>query len=118
MLNLLSNSVRFTPAKGKITIFAQLEEGGGFCFGVKDTGIGIDQKEQETVFEQFAQAERDPLRAEKGTGLGLPIVKGLAAAHNGTVRLQSELGVGTCVTIFLPADRVSSRRDDRMESAA
>ncbi|MEY4880352.1 MAG: hypothetical protein RJB62_1821, partial [Pseudomonadota bacterium] len=118
LLNLLSNSVRFTPAEGKITIFAQLSDEGEFCFGVKDTGIGIDEKERETVFEQFAQAERDPLRAEKGTGLGLPIVKGLAVAHHGRVRLQSEMGVGTCITIFLPAERVSPCRDGQLESAA
>ncbi|HUK33659.1 MAG TPA: ATP-binding protein, partial [Vicinamibacterales bacterium] len=57
-------------------------------------------------FENFGQGRQDALTMERGTGLGLPIVKGLAAAHGGRLELESRLGRGTCVTVFLPASRL------------
>jgi len=58
------------------------------------------------VFDRFGQGRHDVTTADKGTGLGLAIVKGFAEAHDGTVALESELGVGTRVTAYLPAARV------------
>jgi len=108
LINLLSNAMKNTPQGGQIKVFARCLSDGGFAFGVEDNGVGIAESEQGAVFEAFAQAERDPKRAAKGTGLGLPIVSGLAAAHGGHVRLQSRIGAGTCVTVVLPAARVLS----------
>jgi signal transduction histidine kinase len=110
LLNLLSNAIKFTRAGGEVVVFGGLEPDGEFAFGVKDTGIGIAEADQARVFDSFGQGRHDSVTASKGTGLGLPIVKGLAFAHGGRVALQSEIGVGTCVTVFLPANRVSLLR--------
>ncbi|HEY8696109.1 MAG TPA: HAMP domain-containing sensor histidine kinase [Rhizomicrobium sp.] len=106
LLNLFSNAVKFTPPGGRIVAFARTEADGTFAFGVSDTGIGIAEDDQHRVFENFGQGRHDVVTADKGTGLGLPIVKGLVAAHGGQVKLESAVGEGTCVTVLLPASRV------------
>ena len=103
LLNLLSNAVKFTPPGGTVTAFAHLEANGALAFGVSDTGLGIADDDQERVFQNFGQGRHDVVTADKGTGLGLPIVKGLVEAHGGTVALTSQVGEGTTVTITLPA---------------
>jgi signal transduction histidine kinase len=70
---------------------------------VADTGVGIAPGALERVFERFARADADRARASGGTGLGLAIVRSIAEAHGGTVRIDSEPGVGTSVSIRLPA---------------
>ncbi len=87
-------------------LFAQLEADGGLAFGVRDEGAGIEEAEQARMFERFGQGRHDVTHARKGTGLGLPIVKGLAEAHGGRVSMQSRLGQGTCVTVWLPPERL------------
>jgi signal transduction histidine kinase len=62
------------------------------------------------VFERFAQGAQEAISGDKGTGLGLPIVKGLVEAHGGTIALDSTPGEGTCATITLPAFRLRSRQ--------
>jgi two-component system cell cycle sensor histidine kinase PleC len=106
LLNLLSNAVKFTPEHGKVTAFAHLTEDGGLAFGVSDTGVGISSEDQVLVFDSFGQGKHDVAIADKGTGLGLAIVKGLAESHGGHVRLDSQVGKGTRVTVHLPASRV------------
>src|SRR5581483_12212435 len=83
MLNLLSNAVKFTPAGGKINVFARRDSRGDLLLGVADTGIGIAPEDHERVFQNFGQGRHDVVTSDKGTGLGLPIVKGLAEAHGG-----------------------------------
>jgi len=114
MLNLLSNAVKFTPAQGRVTLFAEPGEDGGLRFGVTDTGVGISAEDQARVFDSFGQGKHDVTIADKGTGLGLAIVKGLTEAHGGHVRLDSEVGKGTRVTVCLP----SARTRPRMERTA
>jgi two-component system cell cycle sensor histidine kinase PleC len=106
LLNLLSNAVKFTPEHGKVTAFAHRTEDGGLAFGVSDTGVGISSEDQVLVFDSFGQGKHDVAIADKGTGLGLAIVKGLAESHGGHVRLESQVGKGTRVTVYLPANRV------------
>jgi len=106
LLNLLSNAVKFTPEHGKVTAFAHLTEDGGLAFGVSDTGVGISSEDQVLVFDSFGQGKHDVAIADKGTGLGLAIVKGLAESHGGHVQLESQVGKGTRVTVYLPASRV------------
>jgi signal transduction histidine kinase len=110
LLNLLSNAVKFTPEYGTVKIFARRLADGGMLVGVSDTGIGIAAEDQAKVFDSFGQGKHDVAIADKGTGLGLTIVKGLAEAHGGTVRLESEVGVGTTVSLRLPAARVMTRK--------
>ena len=104
--NLLSNALKYTPPGGCVSVFARIEPDGRLAFGVEDTGIGIAEEDQPVVFERFGQGRHDVTTANKGTGLGLAIVKGFAEAHDGSVTLESALGVGTKVTAYLPAARV------------
>ncbi|WP_419904768.1 sensor histidine kinase [Kiloniella sp.] len=106
LLNLLSNSIKFTKPGGDVTITSDIGSDGAFILSIKDTGIGIDSKHQALVMEPFGQVAGSLTRREEGTGLGLPIVKSLVANHGGTFELESEVGIGTTVTITIPKDRV------------
>jgi two-component system cell cycle sensor histidine kinase PleC len=106
LLNLLSNALKFTPPHGCVTAFARIEASGDLSFGVTDTGLGIAEDDLTRVFQNFGQGRHDVVVVDKGTGLGLPIVKGLIEAHGGSVTLTSRVGDGTCVTVTLPEARV------------
>jgi len=107
VLNLLTNAIKFSEPNGAIELFARTGADGAFIFGVRDEGVGIAEEEQAHVFERFGQA-RQSKSADKGSGLGLPIVRGLAEAHEGRVEMNSRLNHGTTVTVTLPAERVIS----------
>lgn len=109
LLNLLTNAIKFSSPGGAIEIFAKLTASGDLAFGVKDEGIGIAEDEQARVFERFSQIRHHIAGVEKGTGLGLPIVRGLAKAHGGDVAMESRIGEGTCVTVTLPGHRLEHR---------
>jgi two-component system cell cycle sensor histidine kinase PleC len=108
LLNLVSNAVKFTPPEGKITVSAHPQPDGSLAITVVDDGMGIAESDQKRVFENFGQGRHDVVTSDKGTGLGLPIVKGLVEAHGGHVTLQSAVGEGTRVTIYMPVSRVIS----------
>jgi|KBSMisStandDraft_5_1062788.scaffolds.fasta_scaffold29382_2 two-component system cell cycle sensor histidine kinase PleC len=110
LLNLLSNAAKFTPPGGRIVVFGRRDTDGSLALGVSDTGVGIPEEDQQKVFESFGQGRHDVVTSDKGTGLGLPIVKGLAAAHGGHVLLKSRVGEGTTVTVILPACRLREQR--------
>ena len=105
LLNMLSNAVKFTPAGGTVTSFARVEDDGGIALGVRDTGVGIAKEDLALVFKKFGQGRHDVVTNDHGTGLGLPIVKGLVEAHGGSITLESERGVGTTITARFPANR-------------
>jgi len=106
ILNLLSNALKFTPAQGSVKVFLRRQPDGSLDFGVIDTGYGIRPEDVKRVFENFGQGRHDVAMPDKGTGLGLPIVKGLVEAHGGRVDLKSRVGEGTTVTVTLPAGRL------------
>ncbi len=97
LLNLLSNSIKFTPAGGRVAVRAGLN-GAGLEVAVHDTGIGIAPEEQKAVFEEFRQVGP---RAE-GTGLGLALTKRFVELHGGSIRLESAPGQGSTFTFTLP----------------
>jgi PAS domain S-box-containing protein len=105
MLNLLSNALKFTPAGGAIEVAARGTPDGGLVFTVRDTGIGIARADFEKIFQPFGQVESSLTRKFEGTGLGLPLTKGLVELHRGSVELESEVGHGTTVRITLPKNR-------------
>jgi two-component system, cell cycle sensor histidine kinase PleC len=115
LLNLLSNAVKFTPSGGNVTVNVAVPPDGALSISVIDDGMGIAQEDLRRVFESFGQGRHDVRTAEKGTGLGLPIVKGLVDAHGGHVTLDSTVGEGTRVTIHFPASRVV---DDELKAAS
>jgi len=108
LLNIISNAVKFTPAGGTVTVFAKRAANGGMDVGVSDTGVGIDPSDLNSVFEAFGQGRHDIASSDRGTGLGLPIVRGLIEAHGGKVRLESELGRGTTVICWFPRERLTA----------
>jgi signal transduction histidine kinase len=97
--NFLNNSVKFTPAGGRVVVTVRGAPDRGVRFDVTDTGPGIAPDELPHVFTRFWQARRT---AHLGTGLGLSIVKGIAVAHRGTVDVQSEVGHGSTFSLVLP----------------
>ncbi|MFQ5776178.1 MAG: sensor histidine kinase [Kiloniellaceae bacterium] len=110
LINLLSNAVKFTPSGGRISIEAGIEPGGAFRITVTDTGIGIARQNICKVMQPFGQLDSMLAREHGGTGLGLPISKALIELHGGTLVMESEPGLGTSVTLRLPANRVRKAR--------
>lgn len=108
LVNFLTNSLKFTPSHGSITVSARLIASGEFEVSVADTGSGISPEDLQKVMSAYYQANRHSNKLEEGAGLGLAIVKGLAEVHQGRVWLESEVGVGTKAILRLPANRVKS----------
>ncbi|MBV8889520.1 MAG: PAS-domain containing protein [Alphaproteobacteria bacterium] len=101
LLNILSNAIKFSNEGGQIIVRARsLPE--RLIIEVEDHGIGMDDEEQERALQPFGQAKSVTTRAHGGTGLGLPITKGLIAAHGGTLSIRSSVGRGTTVRVELP----------------
>ncbi len=101
LFNLISNSIRHTPEKGKITLSAK-RDGENIVLTVADTGAGIPEDDQARVFGKFEHAARTGGRSP-GIGLGLVLVKSFIELHGGEIELQSTPGEGTTVTCRLPA---------------
>jgi signal transduction histidine kinase len=103
--NLLSNAIKFTKKGGKVSLIANKATENGTNFAtiqVKDTGMGIPKEELPNIFEKFNKFQRSGARGEKGTGLGMSIAKEIVEMHKGHISADSEVGVGTTFTIYLP----------------
>ena len=105
VLNILSNAIKFTDRNGTVVVSAFVEES-KVSIRVQDTGIGIPSDELPRISEPFAQTNTDPHMAQHGTGLGLYIVKSLVEAHDGNLTIESEIGVGTTLTVTFPSQGV------------
>ncbi len=103
LFNLMSNSIKFTPRGGTVTISSCLRADGGVTLVVLDTGVGIPKAKHSRVLEPYRQAHEDLMLTQPGTGLGLPIVKSLIELHGGVLKLESEPGKGTAVSLEFPA---------------
>lgn len=109
--NLVTNAINYTPEGGEITVEAGSDEG-GIVVTVSDTGFGIAPKHQDKIFERFYRVKDENTRHITGTGLGLPIVKGLVDSMGGTIELESELGKGSTFTVWLPFDQPQKETAD------
>jgi two-component system phosphate regulon sensor histidine kinase PhoR len=99
--NLITNAIIYTPEGGKVHIAGEVK--GDFVdIRVSDTGYGIAPDEIPLIFERFYRAKTDKTRNIIGTGLGLPIVKSIVEAHNGTVKVESKEGAGSTFSVRLP----------------
>ena len=105
LINLLSNAVKFTPEGGKISVSSFLKND-GLAIEVRDTGIGIAAEDMSKVMTSFGQVESKISRKYEGSGLGLPLAKHLVELHGGTLTIESQVDVGTTVTVMLPSNRV------------
>ncbi|MGL5354198.1 MAG: ATP-binding protein, partial [Clostridium sp.] len=101
LLNLLSNSIKFTKPSGFIDVYIKTKSNNVIII-IKDTGIGIPESYLPFIFERFKQVDTSFTRANEGSGLGLFIVKGIIELHNGTIIVDSEENHGSTFTITLP----------------
>ncbi|NIJ54743.1 tetratricopeptide repeat protein [Dyadobacter arcticus] len=112
--NLLSNAFKFTPPEGHVTVSVALlntpdaaqsparQTNRSLEITVRDTGIGIQEKQLDQIFDRFFQVEGTQVVEQQGTGIGLALVKELVNLHNGTISVKSEVGQGTRFAVHLP----------------
>jgi signal transduction histidine kinase len=105
LLNLLSNAIKFTPRGGSVRLIAYADDR-ELVVQVADTGIGMAKEDIPRALERFGQLDGDLNRKYEGTGLGLPLTKKLAELHGGRLEIESELCVGTKITVAFPAERL------------
>lgn len=102
VLNLLSNSIKFTPPGGQVIVSTQLSETGEVLLRVRDTGVGMSETEVASAMEPFRQLST----SAPGSGLGLPLTKALTEANRAVFAVKSNVNAGTLVEITFPASRV------------
>jgi two-component system, cell cycle sensor histidine kinase PleC len=103
LLNLLANAVKFTEPDGHIKVRARAVSG-GITISIEDSGIGIPKNAIRKLGRPFEQVENQFTRSHKGSGLGLAISRSLAELHGGALRIRSQEGKGTIVTMRLPRE--------------
>jgi len=121
LTNLMSNAIKFTPEKGKVTVCARCKNE-DLAVSISDTGMGIPQEDLLKVFERFYRVNL-PGKQIKGTGLGLAIAYKIVTIHGGRFEVESELGKGTTFTFYLPikskpAKELSVKENEAIEEEA
>jgi signal transduction histidine kinase len=106
VLNLLSNSIKFTDAGGQVIVSTALNDTGDVALRVRDTGVGMSEKDLATALEPFRQLANSVSGVPGGTGLGLPLTKALAEANRASFYIKSAPRSGTLVEIAFPPSRV------------
>ena len=106
LLNLLSNAVKFTRAGGQVIVSSAMEASGEVVVRIRDTGIGMSEKDVETALMPFRQIATAKSGDQRGTGLGLPLTKALVEANRATFAIDSAVDQGTLVRIAFPTTRV------------
>jgi signal transduction histidine kinase len=106
VLNLVSNSIKFTGAGGQVIVSTALTDLGDVVLRVRDTGIGMSEQDIATALEPFRQLATSPRLRSGGTGLGLPLTKALAEANRAGFRITSARNAGTLVEVTFPVTRV------------
>ncbi len=117
LINLLSNSVKFTLSGGHVQVTAGLDQRGGLELIVRDDGTGMDPDDIPVALTPFRQIDGSLSRSHEGTGLGLPLVNSLCQLHGGSLSLASRKGVGTTATVRFPAERTVTEREQQVAGA-
>ena len=105
LLNPLTNAIKFTPDGGSVALTVALDGDDGMVFAVADTGIGMARDDFDAALSPFGQVDSTLARSHEGAGLGLPLTKRLIELHDGRMTLDSEVGVGTTITLRFPPRR-------------
>jgi two-component system, OmpR family, phosphate regulon sensor histidine kinase PhoR len=123
LLNLVDNSIKYTPRGGHVTVSARLmsegealdnaadRDGAYVEIAVVDTGVGVPPEDLPRLTERFYRVDKARSRELGGTGLGLAIVKHIVQAHGGWMRIESQLNKGTTVRLFLPSFRAAAEKE-------
>lgn len=101
ILNLVSNAINYTDKSGEVAVSVR-DDGDYVIFDIRDTGMGIAPEMLMHITEPFTRGHANPMLSQKGSGLGLSIVKQLVVLHDGTFDIESEVGVGTTATVSIP----------------
>ncbi|MBM3546638.1 MAG: PAS domain S-box protein [Alphaproteobacteria bacterium] len=109
LLNLLSNSAKFTPAGHRVWVRVEGDRDGNLIVVVADTGFGIPTDRMTTIFEPFQRATAEQARGGRGAGLGLWLSRSLAELNGGSLHIDSREGEGTTATLAIPASRIVQR---------
>ena len=110
LINLLSNAIRFSPPKGRVSVSVRQRADGGLTFSISDKGVGIEPGDLARAVEPFVQLDNQPRgAAREGTGLGLSLSKTLIELHGGRLELTSKPGAGTTARAVFPAERSVAR---------
>ncbi len=117
LLNLLSNAVKFTPRGGRVEMRGARDVD-GVAIAVIDTGIGMAPEDLERIGKPFEQIESHQAKRHQGSGLGLALSKRFAELHGGRIAIDSEVGVGTTVTLWVPRVRPAHLDEDEDQEAA
>ena len=99
--NLCDNAIRYNNEGGKVEVTVKPVKGKIYLC-VEDNGIGISKEHQERIFERFYRVDKSRSKATGGTGLGLAIVKHIARIHSARIKLESQVDVGTTITVTFP----------------
>jgi signal transduction histidine kinase len=105
--NLVTNAIKYTPADGGSIVVTARPTDGMIELCIQDKGVGMSEKTREMLFGQISAASLLGTSKEKGTGLGLLLVKDFVTIHGGTIRVESELNKGTCFLFTMPQKKVS-----------
>jgi PAS domain S-box-containing protein len=116
LINLLSNSIKYSPQNSTIQVFSQLDQSGVLHLSVIDQGRGIPAEHQQRIFERYRQVEREDNSKKGGVGLGLAICKLIVEKHGGQIGVDSEAGKGSTFWLALPP-RVHACDDDSRDRA-
>lgn len=116
LTNIISNASKYTPEGGHITIYAGAFRGNVYV-KVVDDGIGISKEDQKRIFERFYRVDKARTRAAGGTGLGLAIAAQIVELHGGSIKINSDTGMGTEVVITLPIQHSSHAVDHSIEES-
>ena len=100
-INLIHNSIKFTPKGGKVHVELHQQDG-QIIFNITDTGMGISREDQTRIFERFYKADISRTHSNGGSGLGLSIAKKIVDMHKGMIEVESKVGAGTTFTVSLP----------------
>ena len=114
--NLVDNAIKYTHVGGRVDVRATFD-GACIVVSVADDGMGIDEADQEGIFERYRQAGQSPNRRYRGTGLGLAVVKELAELHGGSVSVASARKLGSTFTVRIPYVAVDTEEYDEEDPA-
>ncbi|MDX6493206.1 MAG: hypothetical protein QOH02_1141, partial [Gaiellaceae bacterium] len=114
--NLISNAIKFTPRGGHVDV-TLAQAGPRAILTVTDTGMGMTTTDLERLYERFFRTDSAQTQQIQGTGLGLPIVKGIVEAHAGTITVTSEPNTGTSFVVSLPLALLGAQADSEARAA-